>query len=76
MTGEFANLYINVQALGKEVNIQLIVAMKFEKVNFIVGHLHFTVVIFKTGFINDNLLCEKTVHKMSLRIKEELTYSR
>lgn len=53
MTGEFANLYINVQTLGEKVNVKLIMAMILEEVNFIVGHLHFTVVIFKTGFIND-----------------------
>ena len=53
MTGKLSDLNIYVQTLREEVNVQLVMTMIFEEIDFIRCHGHFTVIIFQTGFIND-----------------------
>ena len=53
MTGQFANLDIHIKALGEEVHIELIMAMIFEEIDFIRGHIPFSIIKFKAGFIDD-----------------------
>ena len=53
MTGKLTNFYINVQTLGKEIDVQLVMTMIFEEINFIVGHSHFTIIVFQASFIYD-----------------------
>lgn len=53
MTGEFPDLNIYIQTLREEINVQLVMTMIFEEIDFIRRHGHFTVIIFKTSFIND-----------------------
>lgn len=53
MTGKFTDFNIHVQTLREEVNVQLVMTMIFEEIDFIRCHGHFTVIVFQTGFINN-----------------------
>lgn len=53
MTGQLTNLNIHIQTLREEINVQLVVTMVLEEIDFIRCHGHFTVVILKASFIND-----------------------
>lgn len=53
MTGKFPDLNIHVQTLRKEIDIQLVMTMVLEEINLIRRHGHFTVIILKASFIND-----------------------
>lgn len=53
MTSQLPNLDIYIKTLTEKVHVQLVMTMIFEKVNLIVGHGHFTVIVFQTGFVNN-----------------------
>lgn len=53
MTGQLTDFNIHVQTLREEVNVQLVMTMIFEEIDFIGCHGHFTVIVFQTGFINN-----------------------
>ena len=53
MTGKLSDLDIYVQTLREEIHVKLVMTVIFEKVYLIVGHGHFAVVVFQTGFINN-----------------------